>query len=116
MPSSRALGAGLVLGLALEAELLVLGLEDQVLLLAVRLLDDERGLLLGLLDPLAGPHAAQHESGCSAGPRGQDGHDDGDGRIHHRSGPPVRRAPPEVSMSRMRRHDGGWLAGTILAG
>ena len=113
--SSPRLAARLVLGLALQPELLVLGLEDEVLLLAVRLLDDERGLLLGLLHPLARPHAAQHESGCSAGPRGQDGHDDGDGRIHHRSGPPVRRDPPEASMSRMRRHDGGWL-GDILAG
>ena len=55
------LGPGLVLGLALEAELLVLRLEDEVLLLVVGLLDDERGLGLGLLHPLAGAHPAQDQ-------------------------------------------------------
>ena len=46
----RALGAGLVLGLALQAQLLVLGLEDQVLLLGPGLGHDARGLVLGGLD------------------------------------------------------------------
>ena len=50
-----ALGAGLVLGLALEPDLLVLGLEDQVLLLGARLRDDAARLVLGGLDRLGGP-------------------------------------------------------------
>ena len=62
-----ALGACLLLGLALQADLLVLGLEDQLLLLRSRLGDDASGLLLGVLDGLAAPHATRHEADAEAG-------------------------------------------------
>ena len=47
-----ALGAALLVQLALEADLLLLGLEDEVLLLGARLGDDAAGLVLGGLDRL----------------------------------------------------------------
>ena len=47
--------AGVLLGLALEADLLLLGLEDQVLLLGPGIRDDASGLLVGNLELLAGP-------------------------------------------------------------
>ena len=50
--------AGVILGLALEADLLFLGLEDQVLLLGPRIRDDAGGLLGGGLDRLVRPLAA----------------------------------------------------------
>ena len=68
------LGPGLVLGLALEADLLLLRLEDEVLLLAARLLDDRGGLLLGLLDPAAGEDPARQESENGSAGEGQQGH------------------------------------------
>ena len=54
--------AGVVLRLALEADLLFLGLEDQVLLLGSSVGDDARGLLGGGLDRLVRPLAAGDES------------------------------------------------------
>ena len=69
-----ALAAGLFLGLALQAELLVLGLEDQVLLLGPRPLHDQGRLLLGILDRLARPHAAGQKA--EYGPAGE-GHQGG---------------------------------------
>ena len=68
---------GLVLGLALEAELLVLRLEDHVLLLGPGLGHDPGGLLLGGLDRLARPDAAGDE------PHG-DADDGGDQRPRRR--------------------------------
>ena len=53
--------AGVVLRLALEADLLFLGLEDQVLLLGARVGDDAGGLLGRGLDRLVGPLAARGE-------------------------------------------------------
>ena len=76
------LGAGLVLRLALEADLLLLRLEDEVLLLAPRLLDDQGGLLLGLLDPAAGEDATCQESENGSAGEGQQGHRRYDKRIH----------------------------------
>ncbi len=75
-----ALRPGFVLRLALEADLLLLGLEDEVLLLAARLLDDEGGFLLGLLHGTAGEDAATHESEYGTAGEGQQAdrrHDDG---------------------------------------
>ena len=54
--------AGVVLGLALEADLLLLGLEDQVLLLGSSIGDDAGGLLGRSLDRLIGPLAARGEA------------------------------------------------------
>ena len=53
-----ALGAALLVELALEADLLLLGLEDQLLLLGARLGDDPGRLVLGGLDRLGG-HAGR---------------------------------------------------------
>ena len=72
-----ALRAGLFLGFPLKAQLLVLGLEDQVLLLGPRALDDQGGLLLGLLDPLAREDAAAKETECGAAGEGHEGHHHG---------------------------------------
>ena len=69
-----ALRAGLVFCFALKAQLLVLGLEDQVLLLRPRALDDQGGLLLGLLDPLAREDAAAEETEYCAAGEGHEGH------------------------------------------
>src|SRR5207244_7053835 len=57
-----AAGAGLLLGLASEPDLLFLRLEDQVLLLGPGVGDDPAGFLLGDLDRLARPAAAGNES------------------------------------------------------
>ena len=75
-----ALRPGLVLGLALEPDLLLFRLEDQVLLLAAGLLDDQGGLLVGLLHRPAGEDAAHHESEDNADGSGRDRdhrHEDG---------------------------------------
>ena len=53
-----AAGPGLFLGLATEAELLVLGLEDELLLAGASFGLDAACLGLGRLHPLRGPHAA----------------------------------------------------------
>ena len=63
------LGARLVFGLALQADLLVLGLEDEVLLLGPGLGDDATGLLLGVLDGLAAPEATHDETEDRPAPR-----------------------------------------------
>ncbi len=57
-----ALRARLVLGLTLQAQLLVLGLEDHVLLLRSRLGHDPRGLVLGRLERLVGQRPTGDES------------------------------------------------------
>ena len=84
----RALGASLLLGLTLLSQLLVLGLEDQVLLLRPGLGHDARRLVLGGLERLVGQRPAgeePHGDACDA--RGQDGHD-GDDRLHLQFLPP----------------------------
>ena len=56
------LGSGLVLRLALEAKLLVLCLEDQLLLLRARLGNDPSRLVLGALDRLIGDLPTSEEA------------------------------------------------------
>ena len=97
-----ALGATLLLQLALESDLLLLGLEDQVLLLGACLRDDATGLVLGGLDRLVGDDAAGDEAdGQTADDRRQHDHD-GDDIVHRSlpSGPGIRRC--------MHRQAGGW--------
>src|SRR4051794_1123698 len=77
----RALLAGLLVGLALLAQLLALRLEDHVLLLRPRLGDDARGLVLGGLDRLARQDAAGDEPRDHADDRG-DQRRDYDDRFH----------------------------------
>ncbi len=86
-----ALGPRLVVCLALEAHLLVLGLKDQLLLLGTGLRHDATGLLLTLLDGLAAPHPARDEA--EPEPRGEreERRDRGQQRIHGH--PPVRPLP-----------------------
>ena len=74
-----ALGAALVVELALHPDLLVLGLEDQLLLLGARLRDDPGRLVAGGLDRLVGDDAAQEESERQTAERSRPaGHDDDD--------------------------------------
>ena len=84
-----AFGAGLVLGLALEMELLVLRGEDQLLLLGSGLGHDPSGLLVRALKCLVGHDAAGEEPDTDAH---EGGHDDsghkGDGI--HMNLPPTR--------------------------
>ncbi len=72
------LRARLVLGLAAQAQLLVLRLEDHVLLLGPSLGDDPGGLVLGGLHGLGRPHAAgdePHGNADDGGYHGRDGDD-----------------------------------------
>ena len=73
-----AAGAGLFLGLALEAELLVLGLEDQFLLASPGLRFDPPGFGVGRLDRLRGPQASHQ--------RAKDGSADGSPEGHRHEG------------------------------
>jgi len=57
-----ALGARLIVGLAGELDLLVLGLENQVLLLRACLGNDASGLVLRGADCLRGPERPRHET------------------------------------------------------
>ena len=57
-----ALGATFLIELAMEADLLLLGLEDELLLLGTRLGHDALGLLVGSLDGLRGDEATRHET------------------------------------------------------
>src|SRR3954454_9531792 len=83
-----ALRAGLFLGLALQAKLLVLRLEDHVLLLGAGLGDDPGRLVLGGLQSLGREHAAGDEShGSTHDARDQHGHE-GDDRVHLQFLPP----------------------------
>jgi hypothetical protein len=75
-----ALGSGFVFGLALEPHLLVLGGEDQLLLLGPCLGDDAGGLLLRALDGLVGDYAAAQEPKTSAH---KSSHDDGGHKGDH---------------------------------
>ncbi len=78
------LRAGLLLRLALQPQLLVLRLEDHVLLLGARLGHDPRRLVLGGLDGLAGPRAADDESRGHADDGGDHHRRNGDDRFHLR--------------------------------
>ena len=74
-----ALGAALLVELALHPHLLVLGLEDQLLLLRTCLGDDPACLLIGSLDRLVGDDAASDESDAQTDDdRGQDDRDGDD--------------------------------------
>ena len=78
-----ALGAALLVDLTLDPDLLLLGLEDQVLLLGSRLGDDAFGLLVGGLDRLVGDEAARHETdGKPADSHHQDDDRHDDGVVH----------------------------------
>ena len=97
-----ALGATLFLQLALEPDLLLLGLQDEVLLLGARLRDDAAGLVLGSLDGLVGDDTARYEADDQgADDRRHDDHD-GDDIVHRSlpSGPRIRRY--------VHRQIGGW--------
>src|SRR5262249_1609995 len=96
--------AGLVLRLALEADLLLLRLEDQVLLLGSRIRDDAPGLLLRDLDRLARPAAPGHEAHAHANGETADQRHEGDGDvIHFSSSHPVSLGTGRVSFVRGRR-------------
>ena len=71
-----ALGAALLVELAMEADLLLLGLEDELLLLGARLGHDALGLLAGGLDGLRCDESARHETDCEPA----DGHHEQDDR------------------------------------
>ena len=77
-----ALGAGLVLGLALQAELLVLRLEDELLLAGAGLGFDAAGLGLGRLHRLRGPQAAQQPAEYGSADGGHEGHRHDDRCVH----------------------------------
>ena len=82
-------GAGLFLGLALHAELLVLRLEDQFLLAGARLgLDPARFGRRGL-HRLGCPQAAQQHADDGSADGGHDGHRQDEQGIHY-SVPPIR--------------------------
>ena len=82
-------GAGLFLGLALHAQLLVLGLEDQFLLAGARLgLDPARFGRRGL-HRLGCPEAAQQHADDGSADGGHDGHRQDEQGIHY-SVPPIR--------------------------
>ena len=68
------LRASFVLSFTLQAQLLVLGLEDQVLLLGSGSLDDQGSLLLGLLDPPARPDAPAEEAEYGDADEGEHAH------------------------------------------
>ena len=88
------LGAAFLLQLPLEADLFLLRLEDEVLLLGARLRNDAACLVLRGLDGLVRDDAARHEAnGQASGDRGQDDHD-GDDIVH--GVPPVRTGHPEA--------------------
>ena len=100
--------AGLVLGLALDPELLVLRLEDQLLLAGSRLGLDPAGLGLGRLHRLRGEHAAGDHAEHGSADGGDDRHRDDD-RCVHLYLPSGARAPEVVdrcaaSSRRERRH------------
>ena len=79
--------AGVVLGLALEADLLLLGLEDQVLLLGPGVRDDAGSLLVRDLELLAGKAVPGEEPNADAnGKADQRRKGDGDFHLH----PPIR--------------------------
>ena len=81
--------ACLVLGLALEADLLFLRLEDQLLLRGAGVGDDACGLVLGGLDRLVRPTASRDEAdGDTTGQRHE-----GDGEVFHLFLPSGRRGP-----------------------
>ncbi len=111
----RSLGPGFVLGLALQPELLVLGLEDQFLLLGARLRDDACGFVLGALDGLVGNLAASQETNDHA--HGKGGHSGcGHKGDFHINLPPVRpMTGPEVRRNWLGRPDPVWARsrGTI---
>ena len=81
-------GAGLVLGLALEAQLLVLRLEDELLLAGARLGLDAAGFGLRGLHRLRCPHAADEHAEYGSADGGHEGHRHQD-RCVHRC-PPIR--------------------------
>ena len=74
------LGATFLVELALDLDLLLLGLEDEFLLLGSRFGHDALGLVVGGLDGLIGDHAAREESDEEPADSRQyddDRHDDG---------------------------------------
>ena len=83
--------ARLVLRLTLEADLLFLGLQDQVLLLGPRIREDPAGLFLGDLDRLVREPAATHEPQGHANGETADQPQKGDADVFHLR-PPIR--PP----------------------
>ena len=85
-----ALGAALLVQLAMEADLLLLGLEDELLLLGPRLGHDALGLLGGGLDGLRSDEAARHEADgepADGHHEEDDRHDDGFVHLSLPSGP-----------------------------
>ena len=86
----RAFGACFFVGFALQPELLILGLQDDALLLLPGFGDDAAGLRLGSLDRLRRDHRPDHDAENHSAGEGHQGHRHDDGRLHLR--PPVRRA------------------------
>jgi hypothetical protein len=92
-----AFGAGFVLGLALEPQLLVLGLEYQLFLLGASLRDDPAGFVLGAPDGLIGDLAARKKAGDHAHTKGDHNCGGHKGEFHMNL-PPIRpMTGPEVS-------------------
>ena len=77
-----ALGAGLVLGLALHAQLLVLRLEDELLLAGARLGLDAAGLGCRGLHRLRGPDAAREHAEYGSADGGHEGHRHDEHGVH----------------------------------
>ena len=94
-----ALRPGLVLRLALEAELLVLRLEDQLLLAGARLGLDPARLGLGRLHRLRGPVAAGKHANDGSSDGRDHGHRNENQRFHSSSSRPVASRPEDVVRS-----------------
>jgi hypothetical protein len=96
---------GLFLGLATEAELFVLRLEDELLLAGAGFGLDATGLRLGRLHPLRCPHAAGECAEYGSADGGHEGHRHEGERVHRLSSHPDRIVRPDASQ--VRRHDPG---------
>ena len=108
-----ALRPGLVLGLALEAQLLVLRLEDQLLLAGARLGLDPASLGLGRLHRLRGPVAAGKHANDGSSDGRDHGHRNENQRFHSSSSRPVA-SDRRMSFDRTARSRVG--TGTVLSG
>ena len=108
-----ALRPGLVLRLALEAQLLVLRLEDQLLLAGARLGLDPAPLGLGRLHRLRGPVAAGKHANDGSSDGRDHGHRNENQRFHSSSSRPVA-SDRRMSFDRTARSRVG--TGTVLSG
>ncbi len=106
-----AAGASLVFGFAREAELLVLGLEDQFLLAGPGLGLDAARLGLGGLHALGCPHAARQCAEYGSADGGHEGHRHEDRCVHRLSSHPDRVVRPDASCMQRLDREGARSAG-----